>query len=472
MKKLLFIAVLLLSGCTQSFFSQQSRPEQLTFPPLDFHFPEVAQQQLDNGMKVYLKEDHELPLVELTVMVEGGSIYDPADKAGLSQFFARSLSTGGTQQSSPEKLEAELEAMAAELSVSSSLYGYEIDMSLNREDLERGIEILAELLRQPRFDNKRMELVRTQMLEQIKRQNDDPGSIASRLLKKEIYQDHPLGAYPTQSGVESFKRDDLLQLHQRYFQPQNVWLAVSGDVSTNELLGSLKLQFGDWTMGETFLRQFALPPTGSAGKVFLVDKKIPQTTILLGQPGIEKNNPDMFAVQVANYILGGGGFNSRMMREIRSDRGLAYSVYSYFQIGRQLPGLFVAGSETKCESTIEVVQLLKQLIEEICENPVSADELRLAKECLINSFIFAFEDSHSIVNRKLRFEYYNYPDEYLETYRQKLAAVTVADVQRVAREYLHPDQLQIVLVGDSEQYRDKIATLGFPVETVNLQSAE
>jgi len=472
MKKLLFIAVLLLSGCTQSFFSQQSRPDQLTFPPLDFHFPEVAQQQLNNGMKVYLKEDHELPLVEITVMVEGGSIYDPDEKAGLSQFFARSLSTGGTQQSSPDKLEAELEAMAAELSVSSSLYGYEIDMSLNREDLERGIEILAELLRQPRFDNKRMELVRTQMLEQIKRQNDDPGSIAGRLLKKEIYQDHPLGASPTQRGIESFKRADLLQLHQRYFQPQNVWLAVSGDVTKDELLDSLTSQFGDWTMGETLLRQFDLPPTGSAGKVILVDKKIPQTTILLGQPGIEKDNPDMFAVQVANFILGGGGFNSRMMREIRSDRGLAYSVYSYFQIGRQLPGLFVAGSETKSGSTIEVVTLLKQLIEQIREEPVSEAELELAKKSLINSFIFAFENSHSIVSRKLRLDYYNYPPEYLETYRAELAAVTIDDVQRVARKYLHPDQLQIVLVGDSEQYRDKISTLGFPVETVNLQSAE
>ncbi len=472
MKKLLFIAVLLLSGCTQSFFSQQSRPDQLTFPPLDFHFPEVAQQQLDNGMKVYLKEDHELPLVELTVMVEGGSIYDPTEKAGLSQFFARSLSTGGTQQSSPDKLEAELESMAAELSVSSSLYGYEIDMSLNRGDLKRGIGILAELLRQPRFDNKRMELVRTQMLEQIKRQNDDPGSIAGRLLKKEIYQDHPLGASPTQSGVESFKRADLLQLHQRYFQPQNVWLAVSGDVTKDELLDSLTSQFGDWTMGETLLRQFDLPPTGSAGKVILVDKKIPQTTILLGQPGIEKDNPDMFAVQVANFILGGGGFNSRMMREIRSDRGLAYSVYSYFQIGRQLPGLFVAGSETKSGSTIEVVTLLKQLIEQIREEPVSEAELELAKKSLINSFIFAFENSHSIVSRKLRLDYYNYPPEYLETYRAELAAVTIDDVQRVARKYLHPDQLQIVLVGDSEQYRDKISTLGFPVETFKLQSAE
>jgi zinc protease len=193
---------------------------------------------------------------------------------------------------------------------------------------------------------------------------------------------------------------------------------------------------------------------------------------LLGHTGIDKDNPDVFALKVANFILGGGGFNSRMMREIRSDRGLAYSVYSYFDVGRRLPGLFIAGSETKSTSTVEVVQLLQQLIEQIRDEPVSEAELELAKKSLINSFIFAFENSHSIVSRKVRLDYYDYPKDYLETYRQKLAAVTVADVQRVAHKYLHPDLLQIVLVGNSQTYRNDIEKLGFPVESVDLQTAE
>ncbi len=471
-KLLIFLFLVVLAGCTQPLVKQSVRPDQLTFPPLKFKFPEVAQQQLDNGLKVYLKEDHELPLVELTVLVEGGSIYDPLGKTGLSQFFARTLSTGGTLQTPPAKLEAELEAMAAQLSVSSSLYSYEIDLSLNRQDLNRGIEILAELLRQPRFDSKRMELVRAQMLEEIKRKNDDPGAIAGRLLQKAIYPGHPLGAYPTAAGVEGFTRDDLVQLYQRYFQPQNIWLAASGDVTQPDLMAVLNSQFGDWSRGDDFKSTIPPLPQAPGGKVILAEKSIPQTTILLGHTGIDKDNPDVFALKVANFILGGGGFNSRMMREIRSDRGLAYSVYSYFDIGRRLPGLFIAGSETKSTSTVEVVQLLQQLIEQIRNEPVSEAELELAKKSLINSFIFAFENSHSIVSRKVRLDYYGYPHDYLETYRQKLAAVTVADVQRVARKYLHPDRLQVVLVGNSQIYRKDIKKLGLPVESVDLQTAE
>lgn len=470
-----FISLLLivsLAGCGQNLLSQQTRPDKLTFPPLEFHFPEVAQQQLPSGVKLYFKEDHELPLINISLLVEGGSIYDSLDKTGLSQFFSQSLSTGGTESLSPQQLESELEAMAAILSVSSSRYGYEIDLSLNRQDLKRGIEILTDLLRHPRFDPQRVELVRAQMLENIHRKNDDPGSIARRLLGEAIYPGHPFGAVPTVAIVNSFSRDDLLKLHQRYFQPGHFWLAVSGDIQQSELVALLDQQFADWQTTQSTASELPPLPAAPAGKIILADKQIPQTTVLMGHPGISKDNPDVFALQVANYILGGGGFNSRMMREVRSDRGLAYSVYSYFQVGRRLPGLFIVSSETKCQSTVEVVTLLQQLIRQIRDEPVSAAELDLAKESLINSFVFAFADSHSVVNRKVRLDYYDYPKDYLETYRQRIAAVTIADIQRVAQQYLHPDDLQIVLVGDGQLYRDDIETLGLSVETVDLQATQ
>lgn len=463
----LFVGILL-SGCSHNFLDPQVRPDELTFPPLEFSFPEVARQQLNNGMKLYFKEDHELPLVELSLMIEGGSIYDPPNKTGLSQFFAKTLSTGGTENLLPEKLEEELESMAAILTVSSSSYAYEIDLSLHRKDLQRGIEILADLLRRPRFDKKRMELVKHQMLESIYRKNDDPSSIAGRILGAAVYPGHPFGAYPKAEVVSGFTQEDLFALHQHYFQPQNTWLAVSGDVQQAELVALLEQQLGDWNSTQSFLREMPSLPSTPSGQIFLADKDIPQTTILMGQPGVSKDNPDVFALRVANYILGGGGFNSRMMREVRSNRGLAYSVYSYFQVGRQLPEMFIAGSETKCGSTVEVVQLMLQLIKQMRDQPVSTAELDLAKKSLINSFVFAFSDTHSVVSRKARLDYYAYPENYLENYRQKIAAVTVADVQRVARQYLHPEELQIVLVGDSEKYADAIGTLGLPVKKIEL----
>ncbi len=464
-----FLVVIFFSGCGQNFFNQPVRPDALSFPPLEFTFPEVVQQQLANGMRLYLKEDHELPLVELTLLVEGGSIYDPLDKTGLSQFFAKTLSTGGTENLTPVELEEELEAIAAILVVSSSSYGYRIDLSLNRKDLERGIEILADLLHHPRFDTERMELVRSQMLESIHRKNDDPGSIAGRLLAGAVYPEHPFGADPTAEVVSEFSQTDLLKLHQRYFQPQNFWLAISGDIQSNNLVTLLEQKFGGWYSTENTILDLPLLPAAPAGRVLLADKDIPQTTILMGHPGISKDNPDVSALQVTNYILGGGGFNSRMMREVRSNRGLAYSVYSYFRVGRQLPELFIVSSETKCGSTVEVVTLLQQLIQQIRDEPVSAAELDLAKKSLINSFVFAFSDSHSVVSRKVRLDYYDYPKDYLESYRQKIEAVTVADVQRVARQYLQPEKLQIVLVGNSQLYADAIKTLGLPVENVDLQ---
>ena len=466
------VAVLLFSGCGHTFLNQQVRPDRLSYPPLEFSFPEVAQQQLDNGIRLYLKEDHELPLVEITLLVEGGSIYDPLDKTGLSQFFAKSLSTGGTKNLSPGQLEAELEAMAAILTVSSSSYGYEIDLSLSQKDLERGITILVDLLQHPRFDVERMELVRSQMLESIHRKNDDPGSIAGRLLAGAVYPEHPFGAYPTAEVVSTFSRNDLRELHQHYFQPQNFWLAVSGDIKQSELVALLKEKLGDWHSSENMIRELPLLPAAPEGRILLADKKIPQTTILMGHPGIDKNNPDVSALRVANYILGGGGFNSRMMREVRSNRGLAYSVYSYFKVGRQLEEMFIAGSETKCESTVEVVALMQQLIQQMRDEPVSIAELDLAKKSLINSFVFAFSDSHSVVSRKVRLNFYNYPDNYLETYQQKIDSVTVADVQRVARQYLHPDNLQIVLVGNSQLYTDSLETLGLPVENIKLEQPQ
>ncbi len=462
----------LLSACSQPVSNPSPRPDQLQFPPLEFSFPAVDKAQLANGIKIYVKEDHELPLVEISVMVGGGSIHDSKTETGLSQLFAQALETGGTLTTSPADLETELEAMAANLSVSSTAYSYEIDLSLHRRDLQRGMEILAELLRQPGFDQSRMELTKRKMVEAIRRKNDDPGSISGRLLAQSVYQQHPFGNFPEIDGVEKFSRPQLQQLHQRYFQPNNLWLAVSGAIETEEFIALMRRTLGSWQ--ESSSPDLALPnlPPPPKSQIVSADKPIPQTSILLGHPGIDKDNPDMFALRVANYILGGGGFNSRMMREIRSNRGLAYSAYSYFQIGRRLPELFIASAETKAESTLEVVQLMRQLVQQMIDQPVSEAELELAKQSSINSFVFAFTDSHSVVSRKLRLDFYDYPPDYLETYQQKLAAVTVADVQRVAGKYLKPELMQIVLVGDSSQYADGLKSLDLPINIVELNNPQ
>jgi zinc protease len=461
---ILFVVLILgLSGCAQNPFASSQRPDQLTFTELEYSLPEVSQEELANGMRVYLKEDHELPLVDISVTIGGGSIHDPQDKTGLSQFFAEVLETGGTTSLSPAQLETALEDRAARLSVSSNSYSYHIGLSLHRDDLEWGMTVLADLLRSPGFDAARFELARQQMLEAIYRRNDDPGSIAGRLLGEATTPGHPFGRYATIDGVEKIEREDLFVLHDHYFHASNVWIAVSGDLSEDVLLEQLREHLGDWSAGPVAFQSLPELPVQQQAQILVADKDLPQTTILMGQQGISKDSPDVYALQVANYILGGGGFNSRLMREVRSNRGLAYSVYSSFRIGRRLPKLFVASSETKSESTVEVVELMLEQMKLMVEQPVSDAELTLAKESLINSFVFAFEDSHSVVSRKVRLDYYDYPQDYLESYCGRLAAVTAEDVQRVATKYLWPGHLQIVLVGDSSVFRDQLDALGLPV---------
>lgn len=471
MKRFISIIVLLLSLTACASITAQ-RPDDLTFAPLEFDFPQVSSRQLDNGMRVYIKENHELPLVDLSIMVEGGSIYDPPGKAGLSKLFAELLQSGGSENLSPEEVESELENNAISFSVSSSSYAYEINLSMHRQELERGLTILADIMKWPRFDDNRLEVARKQMLEALYRKNDEPGPIASRLLEQTLNPGHPFGRFPEVDAVKAFTRDDLVDLHQRFFNPKNVWIAISGDVSEADIVDSLAEKFDHWSDAPELLSDIPNLPPPPEGRVLVVDKDVPQTTILMGHRGISKDNPDIMALKVANYILGGGGFNSRLMREVRSNRGLAYSVYSYFQTGRYLPGLFVASSETKSSSTVEVAKLMRELITRITSEPVSENELNLAKKSLMNSFVFAFDDCHSIVSRKMRLDYYDYPEGYLETYREKIAAVTVEEVQRVAAKYFQPDMLQVVLVGDSRSYQDDVQKIGLPVEQISLDQIQ
>lgn len=471
MKMYFYLAlVLILSACAPRSSMTSVRPETLKFPELTFEFPKVERTTLANGIEVYLKTDHDLPLVEVTTMIGGGSIFDPSDKTGLSDLFVEALQSGGAGANSPRQLEELLDNMAANLSVSSSSYAYSLDMSMRRQDLLSGFNILSDVLRKPLFDQQRIEIARQGLIEGVRRRNDDPGSIAGRTLAQTIYRDHPFGRVAKNQTLTNIDRADLIALHRTYFQPNNLSIAVSGDITLNELTTLLEQFFGVWQAQELpDMKPPALPEMPQKGGISIADKDIPQTTIVIGQPGIEKNNPDAMALKVANYILGGGGFNSRMMREIRSNRGLAYSVYSYFQIGRQLPELFIAKCETKCDSTLEVVSLMRSQMQELIDMPVSDAELQTAKESLINSFVFAFDNSHSIVTRQQRLDFYDYPADYMQSYRQKIADVTTADVQAVAKKYLHPDQLQIVLVGRRNEFeQDPASALGMPVEEVDL----
>lgn len=462
MKKILVILTLLISFATAVGSSAAGLPDprRLTFPPLAFQVPTAERVVLENGMVVYLLEDHELPLISIQAYIGTGSVYEPADKTGLAGLTGRVLRSGGSAAVPAEALDDELEFMASSIEAGIGADVGSLSMSSLKKNFDRTLELFAQVMTAPAFREDRFNQARNRLVEAIRRENDDPKEVGDRELAKAIYQGHPLGRYPTVESVGRIGRDDLVAFHRRFFHPDNVILAVSGDFDRKEIIGKLTKVFGHWQKGAEELPTVPEPTPVAKPAVLLVKKDISQTVIRMGHLGIDKNNPDLHAIYVMNSILGGSGFNSRLMSVIREKEGLAYNVNSSFQAGRRFPGTFEAETETKAGSTAHAIGLMREIITGMTREPVSEAELTLARESIINSFIFGFTNAASVVAQKARLEYYGYPRGYLEDFRKNIGRVTKEDVLRVARKYLHPEKMILVVVGDEKRFDKPLSGFG------------
>jgi predicted Zn-dependent peptidase len=315
-----------------------------------------------------------------------------------------------------------------------------------------------------------VELIKNNTRESIRRQNDDPKGIAGREIRRALYDGHPLGRVPTLETVNRITRDDLVAFHRSYYRPQGMILAVSGDFNAPDMKAKLEKLLGSWQPGAEKLPAVPAPDTTPKKQVLLARKQVSQTVVRMGHLGLEKNNPDQYAVRVMDYILG-GGFTSRLTQEIRSNQGLAYHAGSRFDIGRRFPGTFIAETETKSGSTVKAITLMEGIIAGMTRELVSSEELQLAKDAIINSFIFGFARADSIVNQQARLEYYGFPAGYLENFRDNIARVSREDVLRVSRTYLHPEAFTIMVVGDDKKFDQPLATVG-PVREIPLETAK
>ncbi|MGA7827424.1 MAG: pitrilysin family protein [Geobacteraceae bacterium] len=435
-------------------------PRKMTFPPLHFTVPTAERAVMDDGMIVYLLANHELPLVSIQAYVGTGSVYEPADKTGLATLTGAVLRGGGTAQTSAEDLDDELEFMASSIDSGINDDVGTVSMNCLKKNLDRTLELFSQVLTEPAFREDRVVQGKNLMIESIRRQNDDPKEVADRELLKAIYADNPLGRYPTIASVSSLTRDDLVAFHARYFHPNNVILAVSGDFERTEMLDKLKKAFAGWKRGEVFLPRVPAPVLNDKPEILLVKKDIDQTVIRMGHLGIDKNNPDLYAITVMNAILGGNGFSSRLMSVVREKEGLAYNVESSFRAGRRFPGTFMAETETKSGTTAKAIGLMQGILSDMTRKPVSDEELSLARDSIINSFIFAFTTPASVVAQQARLEYYGYPKGYLEIYRKNIAKVTKSDVLRAARKYLLPGKMILVVVGNEKRFDKPLSTFG------------
>jgi len=446
-------------------------PGGLTFAPLDWKIPEAERYELSNGMVVYLQTDAELPLFNAYAILKVGSIYEPADKIGLAGITGEVMRSGGTsafgRAMTGDEIDEELEFRAGSVETWIGLESGGASVKVLQRDAYYGLRLLRDILAEPAFDAGKVELSKNRVIEGIRRQNDDPGEVAVREWKKVVYgKDSPWARTATVGTVSNIEREDLVQFHRKYITPNNMILAVYGDFDVSEMKRKLEEIFGDWEREEVRFPEIAPIKLEFEPGIYLVRKELNQSTILMGHYGIRRHDPDFFKVIVMNEILG-GGFTSRMTKEVRSNRGLGYYASSALSEGTDY-GVFWAYCSTKTETTALAAKVMEEVIVGMVETPPEDEELSLAKEAIINSFVFCFDDRAEFVNGLAGLEYWGYPVDYYETYCSNIAAVTKEDVQEAAKDYLKPDGLKILVVGNPDGFDEGLAKFG-EVEEINLE---
>jgi zinc protease len=462
---LAFWPCLILSSCSP----QATQYTTLEYPRLgDIEIPDVEKVTLANGMRLFLVEDHELPLISMSAMIRTGSIYEPAVKVGLADITGTVMRTGGTTSRTGDEIDEQLEQIAASVETGISLNSGRASMSVLKEDLDTALDIFADVLMNPVFAEDKVELAKIQHRSAIARRNDHPSSITWREFWKLIYGPESAYARHTEyATIDKITRDDLIKFHKRFFQPNNVMLGIWGDFDTREMVEKIEKAFEDWQKADVQLLEKPEVEYNFRKTVNLIHKDdINQAYICMGHIGGMMNDPDYFALVVMNRILG-GSFTSRLFKNIRSRQGLAYSVYGYYDAEYDHPGVFYVGCQTKSESAVHAIRAMMREIEKITESKVTDEELALAKESFLNSFVFSFDSKGEIVRRLMTYEYFDYPADFLQRIKENVENVTKDDVLHVARKHLQPDAMQILAVGRPNDFDEPMSSLG-PVRRIDI----
>ncbi|HME32659.1 MAG TPA: pitrilysin family protein [Terriglobales bacterium] len=463
--QVLFCFVLLFT----SFSPAQVKPwNQIQAPPLPAFKPQQPLRvQLPNGMVIFLQEDHELPLIDASARIRGGSVNAPANKAGMLGLYGEVWRTGGTKTKTGDQMDDFLEARAAKIETEDDAESTSISLNCLKGDFDAVFDMFLDLLHNPEFRTDKLELAKDQMYTEISRRNDDVESIVHRESRIIAYgKDNAYARVPEYATVASVSRDDLLNWHQQYAYPNNIIFGITGDFDSKAMQAKLEQAFGSWQKGPGAQQpdvKFTEPKPG----LYLIGKSdVNQSTIAMLDLGIERSNPDYFAVSVMNEIFG-GGFSSRLFNNIRSKLGLAYAVGGGVGFGWDRPGLTNIEMQTKSATTVDGIQALNNEIDDLQKNAATPEELKRAKDNILNSFIFQFDTPEKVLREKMSYEFYHYPFDFLERYRTEVEKVTADDVTRVARKYVHKDRMAVLVLGNGAEFGKPLSTLG-PVQNVDI----
>ena len=448
---------------TRTASGQVNSYQQIPTPPLPtFHPQQPKRIQLANGMVIFLQEDHELPLIDATARIRGGSSNESASKVGLVELFGEVWRTGGTKSQTGDQLDDFLEVRAAKVETGGGPDSTTISLSCLKADFDDVFKVFNDLLMNPEFRADKLDLAQKQVYDSIARRNDEIGAIAGRESRKLSYgADNPYAREPEYATIAAVTRQDLIDWHKTYVHPDDIILGLSGDFDATAMEAKLRAAFDSWPKGaakKAAQEKIEFHPA-KPGYYLVPKDDVNQSSIHFVALGTTRNNPDYYAISVFNESFG-GGFSSRLFNDIRTKRGLAYNVGGGVGASFGHPGIlqFVAG--TKSQSTVEAIQALTEDIDNVKKNPITDSEIQQAKDAILNAFIFRLDSPDKVLAERMTYEFYGYPADWLDKFPNEIQKVTAADVNRVATKYVHRDQMAVLVVGNTKEFDKPLSSLG------------
>ncbi len=457
--------------------AQVTEAEDIVYPPMPtVERPQPQRTVLANGMVVMLLEDHELPLVEARVRVRTGGRWEPADKVGLAELTGQVLRSGGTESIRSDELDDLLEDRAAILETSIGTTSGSAFLSCLVDDFPEMLEIFADVLRHPAFEEEKLAVAKNQVVAGIARQNDDASAILAREFRELVYgSESPYARSPTYATIDNVSRDDLVAWHRKYFHPDRMILGLVGDFDSAAALKLVEKVFGDWPRGIRPSGPAVTDPTievtePEPGIHFAVKNDVNQSNIRIGHLGVRRDHPDYYALEVMNQVLG-GSFASRLFSRVRGQKGLAYNVRGSVQSQWDYPGVFLMTMSTKTETTGAGIEALYEEARNMTAEPPTDDEVERARSAILNSFVFLADSTGEILSRQLTYEYFGYPLDWLDRYRRGIDGVTAAQVRAAAAKHIRPESFVTLVVGPEEGADRPLSDFG-EVEIVDLTIPE
>jgi zinc protease len=429
-------------------------PRELKFQPLQYAPPKAAayRQEFNDGAVGFFVEDHDLPLVNVSILIHMGAFLDPAGKEGLAFATANQLRSGGTTHLKADAFDEEADFLAASIRSDAGATSGNASANFMAKDVDKALALFFDMLRNPAFQQDQLDLYKSRVLQGMERRNDSTEEIESREWNRLLRGDkHFTSTLSTKESITSITREDLIEFHREFYYPGNFIFAVSGDFNTAEMKAKLEKAMAGWIPSGVTVPKIPKPDFVPVPGVYMVNKPdVNQGRVSIGHLGIMRGNPDEYAIDMMNEILGGSGFTSRIMNRVRTDEGLAYAAGSSFTPGLYYRGEFVAAFQSKSATAAQAAQIVLDEINRIRDGKVSAEELQTVKNQAVEVFPRIFASASASAQTFAADQYTGRPPDFWDTYRDKVKAVSIEDIQRVARQYLHPDKMVILAVGNTE----------------------